>query len=137
MYFDSDHAHDQVTRRSVSGVVSFVGSTPISWTIKMQGTIETSSYYAEFCAVRVASEEAIALWYILCFLGVPVIGATALCGDNLGMIISYTNPELELKKRYVAISYYKLRDCTAAGLSTPLRSVRRVIEKTSLQKLFQ
>ena len=34
VYFDSDHSHDQVTRRSVSGVVSFVGSTPIRRSIR-------------------------------------------------------------------------------------------------------
>ena len=48
VYFDSDHAHDQVTRRLVSGVVYFVGSTSISWTSKRQGTIESSSYSTEF-----------------------------------------------------------------------------------------
>ena len=43
VYFDSDHAHDQVTCRSVSVVLSFIGSTPISLTSKRQGTIESSS----------------------------------------------------------------------------------------------
>ena len=121
VYFDSDHAHDQLTRRSVSGVVSFVGSNPISWTSKRQGTIESSSYSAEFCAGRVASEEAIALWCMLRSLGVPIIGATALCGDNLGMIISSTNPDSELKKNHVAISYYNLWECEAAGIVNPIK----------------
>ena len=48
VYFDSDHAHDQVTQRSVSGVQSFVGSTPISCTSKIQGIIESYRYSAEF-----------------------------------------------------------------------------------------
>ena len=56
VYFDSDYDHNQVTRRSVSDVISFVGLTPISWTNKQQGTIESSSYSAEFCAGRVATE---------------------------------------------------------------------------------
>ena len=47
-------------------------------------------------------------------LGVPVLGATALCGDNLGMIMSLTNPDFELKKNHVAISLHKLRECAAA-----------------------
>ena len=110
-----------MTRRSVSGVVSFVGSTPISWTSKRQGTIESSSYSAEFYAGRVASEEAIALRYMLRSLGVPVIGARALCGDNLGMIISSTNPDLELKKKCVAISYHKLRESAPAGIVNPIK----------------
>ena len=121
MYFDSDHSHDQVTRRSVSGVVSFVGSTPISWTSKRRGTIESSSYSPELCSGRVSSEEAIALWYMLRSLGVPVISATALCGDNLGMIISSTNPDSELKKKHVAISYRKLWESAEAGIFNPIK----------------
>ena len=31
VYLDSDQTHYQVTWRSVSGVISFIGSTPISW----------------------------------------------------------------------------------------------------------
>ena len=34
VYFDSGHAHDQVMRRSVSGVLYFVGLMHISWTSK-------------------------------------------------------------------------------------------------------
>ena len=121
VYFDSNHAHDQVNRRSVSVGLSFVGSTPISWTSKSKGTIESYSYSSGLCAGRVASEEAIALRNMLRSLSVPVKGTTALCGDNLGMIISCTNPELELKKKHVAISYHKLRECTAAGIFNPIK----------------
>ena len=110
MYFDSDYAHDQVNRRSVSGAVSFVRSTPISWTSKRQGTIESYIYSAEFCAGRVASEEAIEKRYMLRSLDVPIEGATAICGDNLGIIIYCTNPDSELKNKHVAISYHKLRE---------------------------
>ena len=49
-------------------------------------------------------------------LGVPVIVSTALCGDNLVMIISSTNPDSELKKNHVTFSYHKLRDSAAAGI---------------------
>ena len=54
-------------------------------------------------------------------LGVPVIVSTALCGDNLGMIISSTNPDLELNKKHVAVSYYKLRESAAAGIVNPIK----------------
>ena len=54
-------------------------------------------------------------------LGVPVKYSTALCGDNLGMIISCTNPDLELKKKHVDISYYKLQEIAAAGIFNPLK----------------
>ena len=105
-----------MTRRSVSGIIAFVGSTPISWTSKRQGTIESSSYSAEFCAGRVACKEAITLHYMLRSLGVTVPGPTRLCGDNLGMIMSSTNPDSEIKKNHVAISFHKLRESAAARI---------------------
>ena len=48
VYFDSDHTHDQVMHRSVSGVLCFVGSTPIIWTSDIKGTIKNSIYFEEF-----------------------------------------------------------------------------------------
>ena len=54
-------------------------------------------------------------------LSVPVKGATAICGDNLGMIISCTEPDSELKKKYVAISYHKLRESAVARIVNPLK----------------
>ena len=99
VYFDSNCANDQVTCRSVSGILFFVGSTLIRWTIKRQGNIKSSSYPTEFCASQVATEEAIALQYMLRYLGVPVRGAKELCGDNLVMITSFTNPDSDLKQK--------------------------------------
>jgi hypothetical protein len=31
IYFDANHAHDEVHQRSISRVLSYVGSTPMSW----------------------------------------------------------------------------------------------------------
>ena len=93
MYFDYNHAHDQVTQISVSGVMCFVGSTPIGWSSEIQGNINTPSYYTEVCAGQVATKQSIVLRYILMSLGVPVKGPTSLCGDNLGTIVYCTNPD--------------------------------------------
>ena len=58
---------------------------------------------------------------MLISLCVPDKATTALCGDNLGMIICYTNPDSELKNEHVAISYYKLRECAAAGIVNTIK----------------
>ena len=58
---------------------------------------------------------------MLRFLGVPIIGAKALCGNNLGIIISSTNADSELKKNHVAISYHKLWECVAAGIVNTIK----------------
>jgi hypothetical protein len=54
MYVDSDHAGDQLTRRSRSGFVQYVNSAPILWYSKKQGSIETSTFGSEFVALSTA-----------------------------------------------------------------------------------
>jgi hypothetical protein len=72
VFVDSDHAHDKITRRSVTGIMIFVGRTPIFFSSKRQGAVETSTYGAEFCAFRHAAEETIAIRYMLRCMGVKV-----------------------------------------------------------------
>ena len=67
-------------------------------------------------------------------LGVPVKGATEICGYNLVIIISCTNPDLELKKKHVAISYHKLRESAAAEIVNPLNVCATVKQSDILTK---
>ena len=64
-FVDSDRAHDKITRRSVTGIVIFIGRTPVYFSSKRQGAIETSTYGVEFCAMKSAVEEVISVWYML------------------------------------------------------------------------
>jgi hypothetical protein len=116
VFFDADHAHDHVTRRSISGLLVFVGSTPVIWSSKRQGCIATSTYCAEFIAMRSAVEEAISIRYMLRCLGVPVTVPTNLYGDNFGVIQSAEIPDSELKKKHIAISYHYVREAIAARI---------------------
>ena len=93
IFFEADHAHDHVTRRSISGIIVFIGSTPVMWQSKRQRCIATSTYCAEFIAMRSAVEEAISIPYMLRCLGVPVIKPTELFGNNFGVIQSAKIPE--------------------------------------------
>jgi hypothetical protein len=43
IFFDSDHAHDRVTGRSISGVIVMVGWTPITWKSRRQVAIAMST----------------------------------------------------------------------------------------------
>lgn len=114
IFYDADHAHDQKTRRSITGMIVLVGRTPVLWSSKRQGCIATSTYTAEFVAMRQAVEEAIALRYMLRCLGVPVTRPTDLYGDNRSVYHSASIPDGELKKKHVAISYHYVREAIAA-----------------------
>ena len=122
VFVDSDHAHDKVTRRSITGIIIFVGRTPVFYSSKRQGAIETSTYSAEFCAMKTAVEETIAVRYMLRCLGVKVDYASTILGDNLGVIQNSSISESLLKKKHVAISYHKVREAAAAGIVHPVKT---------------
>ena len=83
---------------------------------KRQGCIATSTYCAEFMAMRAGVEEAMAIRYHLRCFGVPVTKPTNLFADNYGMLQSATIPDAELKKKHVAISYHFVREAIAAKI---------------------
>ena len=120
---DSDHAHDLKTRRSLTGLLAFVGSTPVMWLSKRQGSIASSTYAAEFSALRTATEEALSLRYMLRCLGcnIPSDGSspTRVFGDNLSVIQNVQNPAADLSKKHVAISFHVVREAVAARIIEP------------------
>ena len=120
---DSDHAHDQKTRRSLTGPIIFVGSTPVMWPSKRQSTVAFSTCAAEFSALRTATEESMNIRYLLRCLGVniPADGTapTKMFGDNLSVMLSSANPGHDLSKKHVAISFHAVRESIAAGIIEP------------------
>jgi hypothetical protein len=57
IFVDADHAHDMVTRRSVTGIILFVNKTPVKWISKRQKTVKTSTLYgSELVAARIATD---------------------------------------------------------------------------------
>jgi hypothetical protein len=54
-YVDADHAHDLVTRRSITGILFMLNNTPIRWISKRQKTVETSTNGSESVASRVTT----------------------------------------------------------------------------------
>ena len=121
VFVDFDHALDKVTRRSITGLIMLVGRTHMFYYSKRQGTVETSTYSVEFMEMRHAVEEFVALHYMLRCLGVNVDVASAVYGDNLGVIQNATIKDSLLKKKHVAISYHKVRESVAAGIIVPIK----------------
>jgi hypothetical protein len=118
VYVDADHAHDKVTRRSVSGIVLFINNTPVRYISKRQKTVETSTYGSEMVAARIATELVMEYRYNLRMLGVPVEGPAMLLGDNLSVILNTTVPSSMLKKKHLACNYHRVREAVAARILT-------------------
>lgn len=113
---DADHAHDKVTRRSVTGILLFVNNTPIRWISKRQPTVETATYGSELVAARIASEIILEYRYTLRMLGVPIDGPSLLLGDNMSVILNTTTPSSMLKKKHLGCAYHRVRECIAGQI---------------------
>ena len=99
---DSDHVHNLAIRKSLTGLLAYVGSSPVNYFSKRQESIASSTYAAEFPALRTAIEEAQKLRYMLRCLGrnIPSDGTcpTRVFGDNLSIILNAQNPVADLSK---------------------------------------
>ena len=73
-------------------------------------------------AAKTGAEEAINIRCMLRSLGVPVSRPTTLIGDNLGSLISTTNPGTLCKKKTSHISYHFVREANAKSIV----SVRKI-----------
>eukprot|EP00957_Ditylum_brightwellii_P131601 10036202-Ditylum_brightwellii.AAC.1 len=111
-----------MTRRSITGLIIFVGRTLVMYQSKRQGTVETSIHGANFMAMKTAVEEVMASHYMLCCLGVKVSKPTQILGDNRSDIVNFAVPSSLLKKKHVAISYHMTCESTVAMIVHPLKT---------------
>ena len=110
---DADHAHCEVTRRSVTGILVFVNSTPVRWYSKMQKTVETSTYGSELVASRIATDIAIEFRYNIRMMGFALDGPANIFGDNQAVILNTTIPSSQLKKKIHGCAYHRIREMIA------------------------
>jgi hypothetical protein len=65
IFVDANHAHDKMTGRSITGLFCFVGSTPVLWKSQRQASVQTSTFGAEFTALKKAVEQTITIRFYL------------------------------------------------------------------------
>jgi len=113
IFVDADHGHDKVTGESITGLLGFVGSTPVIWSSKRQSNVQTSTFGAEFTALKKAVEEATAMRYHLRSMGVKVEKPTPIYVDNMLVVLNASNPGSALNKKAIALSYHYTREHVA------------------------
>jgi len=113
LFIDANHAHDKITGRSITGLFGLVGCTPVLWSSKRQASVQTSTFGAEFTALKKAVEEAIKLRYYLRSMGILVTKPTPVYVDNMSVVLNASNPGSSLNKKSVALSYHFVREHVA------------------------
>jgi hypothetical protein len=114
-FVDADHAGNQITRRSHTGIIIFCNKAPIIWFSKQQNTVETSTFGSEFIAACIAVELIEGLCYKLWMFRIPIDGPANMYGDNGSVVTNCTKPESTLKKKHNSIAYHKVRESVAQG----------------------
>ena len=85
-FVDADHATNQVTRRSHTGIIIFLNRAPTISFSKRQNTCESSTYGSELVAMRIARDLISALRIKLKSFGIPIQGPANTYGDNASVV---------------------------------------------------
>ena len=96
-------------------MIVFVDGTPYKWFSRRQTSIETSSYMAEFAALRVSVEQELGLCYTLRSMGIVVGGPTRIVCDNSSVCTQDSEPVSPLSQKHIAICFHKVRETVDTG----------------------
>ena len=108
---DSDWASDVDSRHSVEGFVFDVAGGCVSWSLKKQVSVATSSMEAEYVVSANATKEAVWLRTLLKEVSYPQSQATIVHADNQGAIALAQNPTSYSRAKHIDIHFYFIQEC--------------------------
>ena len=114
-FSDSDHAGDTEDRRSTTGVVFFLGSSPVTWTSQKQKVVAVSSCEAEYMAAASAACQGVWLCRLLGELTGDTRTKAKLRVDNKSAIALSKNPVHHDRSKHIDIRYHFIRECIEDG----------------------
>lgn len=105
---DADYAGDTSTRRSTSGYLMMIGTSPTSWYSKLQSCVATSTAEAEYYSVSDCAKHS--LWYmnVLNELNINIKYVT-INVDNKATIYNCQNQSINPKSKHIDIKYHHVR----------------------------
>ena len=105
IFVDASHADDKIDRKSVTGMMIYIGDMLIKSVSKRQKSVATSTFSSEFLALKSAVEEAQGIRLLLQSIGVPLQGPIQVQSDSESVLKSAANPGHESKRKHVTISF--------------------------------
>jgi hypothetical protein len=114
-YSDADMAGDVDGRRSTSGVLVFLGASPIAWQSLKQKMVALSTCEAEYVAAATAACQVVWLRWLLGELTGVEACLPALKVDNQPAIALAKNPVLHDRSKHIDVKFHFIRDCVDGG----------------------
>jgi hypothetical protein len=112
---DASHANDLRNKRSTTGYAFIMAGAAISYRVKTQPIVATSSTEAEFFAAVHAGKVCRNIRSILRELGFPPTGPTIIYEDNQSTINIINNGKPTERTRHVDIQWFAIQEWRRAG----------------------
>jgi hypothetical protein len=107
---DADWAGDLDNRRSTSGFLVYLGSNPITWSVKKQPTVSCSSTKSEYRALAIASAELYWIRTLLKDLGIFLSQTPILWCDNVSALAIASNPVFHARTKHIEVDFHFIRE---------------------------
>ncbi len=131
-FVDSNHARNQITRRSHTGILIYLNRAPIRWHSKAQAAVESSTFGSEFITMHQATDMIEGLRYKLRMFEVPIDGPANVLSDSQAVILSSTVPSSTLRHKHNVVCYHRVHEAVAAGIIR----ITKVDTKQNLADMF-
>lgn len=115
-YSDTDWASSIEDRRSTSGYVIYLCSTPVTWCSKKQSVVSRSSAEAEYRSLANCVSELLWIQQLLDEVGIPLIKLPIVWCDNSSVVFVTENPTHHARMKHVEIDHHFVREKVLAGM---------------------
>lgn len=114
-FSDSDLAGDVDSRKSTTGVIFFLGESPISWQSAKQKVVALLSCEAEYIAAATASCQGVWLARLLAEILDSVVSRPVLRVDNKSTISLVKNPVHHDRSKHIDTRFHKIESMHTMG----------------------
>jgi hypothetical protein len=114
-FSDADLAGDIDDRKSTTGMIFFLGRSPISWQSQKQRVVATSLCESEYIAAATTACQGLWLSRLIGELLSEEVRAPKLLVDNKSAISLIKNPMFHERSKHIDLRYHPIRDYVEKG----------------------